>query len=84
MECREVLCSAALGLLYEDEQRMVHHALSLSETEYASNIHRSGTRTSLNPGYVLTAPRIEMLVGSWYLDEFGNLTRQIKARDYPA
>jgi hypothetical protein len=26
-------------------------------------------------------PRIEMLVGTWYVDEFGNQTREIKARD---
>lgn len=60
---------------------MVHNALSLSETEYASNIHRSGARTSLNASYGLTVPQIEMLVGAWYLDEFGNPTREIRARD---
>jgi hypothetical protein len=27
------------------------------------------------------APRIEMVVGHWFLDEFGNPTREIKARD---
>ena len=26
-------------------------------------------------------PKIEMLVGAWYLDQFGNRTREIKARD---
>jgi hypothetical protein len=26
-------------------------------------------------------PRTEMVIGSWYLDKFGNLTREIKARD---
>jgi hypothetical protein len=62
---------------------MVHKALSISETGYASNIQRSGTRTPLNAGYGLTAPRIEMLVGPWYLDEFGNPTRQIRAHDRP-
>jgi hypothetical protein len=25
--------------------------------------------------------RTEMVVGSWYLDEFGNRTREIRARD---
>jgi hypothetical protein len=25
--------------------------------------------------------RIEMIVGDWHLDEFGNPTREIKARD---
>ncbi len=26
-------------------------------------------------------PKIEMVIGSWYFDEFGNLAREIKARD---
>jgi hypothetical protein len=26
-------------------------------------------------------PRVEMLVGTWYVDEYGNQTREIKARD---
>ena len=26
-------------------------------------------------------PRIEMVISSWYLDEFGNPTREIRARD---
>jgi hypothetical protein len=26
-------------------------------------------------------PRIEMLVGAWYVDQYGNQTREIKARD---
>ena len=35
----------------------------------------------MRPGHELIIPRIEMLVGTWYLDEFGNQTREIKARD---
>lgn len=70
-----------LGSYNEDERRIIHDALSLSEMEYASNIHRSAARTSLNAGYLQTAPRIEMLVGAWYVDEFGNPTREIRARD---
>lgn len=26
-------------------------------------------------------PRTEMVIGSWYLDEFGNPTREVRARD---
>ena len=26
-------------------------------------------------------PKIDMVIGSWYLDEFGNKTREITARD---
>jgi hypothetical protein len=28
-----------------------------------------------------STPRIEMMIGDWYLDEFGNRSREIKARD---
>jgi hypothetical protein len=26
-------------------------------------------------------PKIEMLVGAWYVDQFGNKTREVRARD---
>jgi hypothetical protein len=26
-------------------------------------------------------PRTEMVIGSWYLDQFGNRTREVMARD---
>jgi hypothetical protein len=28
-----------------------------------------------------STPRIEMIIGDWYLDEFGNRSREIKARN---
>ena len=59
---------------------MFYNALSRFEAEKAFNIQQSNV-VPLNANYRLTAPRIEMLVGPWYLDEFGNPTRQIKARD---
>jgi hypothetical protein len=60
---------------------MAHDALSLSETEYAANIQRNTTSAPLNASYeLILLPRVEMLVGPWYLDEFGNQTRQIKQR----
>ena len=31
--------------------------------------------------YVPSIPRIEMNIGDWYRDEFGNQSREIKARD---
>ena len=31
--------------------------------------------------YESSTPRIEMNIGHWYLDEFGNKTREIKALD---
>jgi hypothetical protein len=32
------------------------------------------------PYYNYELPKIEMNIGHWYLDEFGNRTREIKAR----
>jgi hypothetical protein len=31
--------------------------------------------------YEQMLPKTEMVIGSWYLDEFGNPTREITARD---
>ncbi len=39
--------------------------------------HAGATR----PGYEQIIPKIEMLVGTWYVDEFGNQTRGIRALD---
>ena len=59
---------------------MVYETLSLSETEYASNIRQS-VFAAAHANYEQTAPRVKMIVGSWCVDEFGNPTRQIQARD---
>ena len=39
---------------------------------------RHGERSSSNQ---LVTPAIEMLIGDWYVDELGILTREITARD---
>ena len=33
------------------------------------------------PAFELIVPKIEMLVGTWHVDEHGNQAREIKARD---
>jgi hypothetical protein len=35
----------------------------------------------MRPAYEQIMLRIEMMVGAWYIDQFGNRTREIKARD---
>ena len=35
----------------------------------------------MRPSYEQMIPKIEMLVGIWYVDEFGNQTREIRALD---
>jgi hypothetical protein len=36
---------------------------------------------SMRPGYEQIIPRIEMVIGTWHVDEFRNKTREITARD---
>lgn len=36
---------------------------------------------AIRPAYELIIPKIEMLVGAWHVDEYGNRAREIKARD---
>ena len=59
---------------------MFYDELALLETGYARAKQRSVAMPSLNLN-VQIATRIEMIVGPWYLDEFGNETREIKSRD---
>jgi hypothetical protein len=35
----------------------------------------------MSAAHKLCTPSIEMVIGPWYLDDFGNPTREIKARD---
>lgn len=59
---------------------MFYDELALLETGYARAKQRSVAMPSLNLN-VQIATKIEMIVGPWYLDEFGNETREIKSRD---
>jgi len=59
---------------------MFYDELSLLEAGYARVQQRSVGATSPHLN-VQIASRIKMIIGSWYLDEFGNQAREIKARD---
>ena len=59
---------------------MFYDELSLLEAGYAGVQQRSVATTSPHLN-VQIASRIKMIIGSWYLDEFGNQAREIKARD---
>jgi hypothetical protein len=59
---------------------MFSKAIPHFESDYASKIQQSNV-VPLNASYGQIVPGIKMLIGPWYLDEFGNPTRQIKARD---
>jgi hypothetical protein len=38
-------------------------------------------RAERSSGNQVVTPAIKMLIGDWYVDEFGTLTREITARD---
>ena len=55
-----------------------YDAISLFHSHLTSEVSQNNTVTSTDKQ---TSPKLEMIVGPWYLDEFGNSTREIKARD---
>jgi hypothetical protein len=67
-------CDVAGSLLFE---ACFNDAITLSEAEHASKIQQSGI-AGLNVNYQHTSPRVGMLFGPWYLDEFDNPTRKTR------
>jgi hypothetical protein len=61
---------------------MTYDARTLIQRQYNLRLQQQGYAKSMRATYYeQTPPRIEMVIGSWYLDEFGNKTREIKARN---
>jgi hypothetical protein len=61
---------------------MTCDARSAIQHQYNLCLQQHGFADSMRAtNHELTTPRTEMLIGHWYLDEFGNRTREIKARD---
>ena len=58
---------------------MIYEAHSLCQPQYDLLQGSAAPMTANN--YEQTAPVTKMLVGPWYLDEFGNPTREIKRLD---
>jgi hypothetical protein len=59
---------------------MAYHADSLIHLEREARL-RQQHAAAMRPTYEQIIPKIEMLVGAWQIDQFGNQTREIKARD---
>lgn len=59
---------------------MFYHELALLEAEYA-RVQRRFVGTTSPYLNIQIASRTEMIIGPWHVDEFGNQTREIKARD---
>jgi hypothetical protein len=55
---------------------MDYDSVSLIELQQEARLRRRR-----HAEYQQIVPRIEMLVGAWYVDQFGNKTREVKARD---
>ena len=57
---------------------MSNDAYSDSALQYNSRLLQHGFSNSI---HATSYDKIEMKIGHWYLDEFGNRTREITARD---
>jgi hypothetical protein len=60
---------------------MIYEAKSPAELQHDAHF-RLQRNTAEKRDHRQAAPNIKMVVGPWYLDEFGNQTREITARDY--
>jgi hypothetical protein len=54
---------------------------SLVQPESNLSLGQTGNAPVRTVNHVQKTANYEMLIGPWYLDEFGNPTREIKARD---
>ncbi len=59
---------------------MTHDPNSLTALQYAEHFRLQRDAAERRHAHQV-APNIEMVVGPWHLDEFGNQTREITARD---
>jgi hypothetical protein len=64
---------------YDARSPLQHQDDRLQDSAAPLQDSAAGAMTTNN--YRQTAPPVKMLVGPWYLDEFGNPTREIKGLD---
>jgi hypothetical protein len=57
---------------------MFYDAISLFQGRLTSDGSQDSTISSTDKH---TSPKLQMIIGPWHLDEFGNPTREIKARN---
>ncbi len=57
---------------------MFYDDISLFQSQLTSEASQNNALPNMNKQ---TSPKLEMIVGPWHLDGFGNPTREIKARD---
>ena len=54
---------------------------AITELRYGEHFRLQRDAAEKRDAHQQTTPKIEMIVGRWHLDEFGNQTREITARD---
>jgi hypothetical protein len=60
---------------------MTHDVNSLPEPQRDAHFEQQRRAAKTRDAYYQIAPNIEMVIGSWHLDKFGNQTREITACD---
>ena len=60
---------------------MFYDALSLFQARNTPCVQQDSSAPTSAGKHDQIAPRIEMVIGHWFLDESGNPTREIKARE---
>ena len=60
---------------------MTYDADTATELEFERLRFKQRRYTERNNSIQAMIPAIKMLIGDWYVDEFGILTREITARD---
>ena len=59
---------------------MLTRLIELRQQRFRVQHQRYADRTSATNDQLIIS-RIDMLIGDWHVDEFGNATREIQARD---
>ena len=60
---------------------MAYYADSLIHLQHDMRRQLRGDAASMRGTHYELQPKTEMVIGSWYVDEFGNRTREIKTRE---
>ena len=58
-----------------------HGTIALMKLKEEMRLRQQRHAAGPRPANEATTPQIKMIVSNWYIDELGNLSRFIKARD---
>jgi hypothetical protein len=60
---------------------MDHDTIALTKLKEEMRLRQQRHKTGPRPANEAMTPQIKMIVSNWYIDELGNQSRIIKARD---